>query len=57
MNHETIIDDVAAATMLRNHANCATLSPTLGTTIRVQDRCRNDRMTRPAATFTALQEV
>jgi hypothetical protein len=56
MSHPTIINAVAV-TMLRNPVNCATLTPTLGNTIRVQDRCRNNRTTRPAATPTALQEV
>ena len=56
MNHPPIINAIAA-TILINPANCATLTPTLARTIGVQDACRNNRTTTPAATFTALQEV
>ena len=56
MSHPPIVNAIAA-TMLRNSMNCATLTPTLRRTIRVQDVCRNNRTTPQAATFTALQEV
>ena len=56
MSHPPIINAIAA-TILRNPTNCATLTPVLGRIIGVQDRCRNNRTTPPAATFTGLQEV
>jgi hypothetical protein len=56
MNHTRFVN-ADAVTILRNPSNCATLTPILERTIRVQDRCRNNRITRQAATLTAMREV
>ena len=56
MNHETFIN-AGAVTLLSNRSNCATLTPILERTIRVQDRCRNNRTPSQAATLTAMREV
>ena len=55
MNRTPIIN--AAVTMLSIPANCATLTPVIAHTTGVLDRCRNNRNTRPAATFTKTREV
>ena len=56
MNHTPIINP-GVATLLINPPNCATLPPKVERTIRVQDRCRNNRTTRQPATFTATHKV
>ena len=53
----TPISNTVAVTMLRNPANCATLAPAIKSGTGVQDRCRNNRATLPAATFKPTQEV
>ena len=55
--NQTPLINAGTATLLSDRPNCATLMPTFGITVRVQDICSKNRETRQAATLTAMREV